>query len=76
MRLTLVFVVTENYFNGDVNVDGTPAKTNPRHISWSNASKLDLGATFSQKSVDQLSRTHEQGDGRQRLLQGRHHAMT
>ena len=50
--LTLVFVATENYFNGDVNVDGAPAKTNPKAHQLVESSKLDLGATFSQESVD------------------------
>ncbi len=50
--LSLVFVATENYFNGDVNVDGAPAKTNPKAHQLVESSKLDLGATFSQESVD------------------------
>jgi outer membrane protein insertion porin family len=49
--LSLVFVATENYFNGDVNVDGAPAKTNPKAHQLVESSKLDLGATFSQESV-------------------------
>jgi outer membrane protein assembly complex protein YaeT len=50
--LALVFVATENYFNGDVNVDGAPAKTNPKAHQLIESSKLDLGATFSQENVD------------------------
>jgi outer membrane protein insertion porin family len=50
--LSLVFVATENYFNGSVNVDGAPAKTNPKPHQLVESSKLDLGATFSQESVD------------------------
>ena len=50
--LSLVFVATENYFNGDVKVDGAPAKTNPKPHQLVESSKLDLGATFSQESVD------------------------
>ena len=50
--LSLVFVATENYFNGNVNVDGAPAKTNPKPHQLVESSKLDLGATFSQESVD------------------------
>ncbi len=50
--LSLVFVATENYFNGDVNVDGAPAKTNPKAHQLVESSKLDLGDTFSQANVD------------------------
>ena len=50
--LSLVFVATENYFNGDINVDGTPAKTNPKPHQLVESSKLDLGDTFSQENVD------------------------
>ena len=50
--LSLVFVATENYFNGDVNVDGTPSKTNPKPHQLVESSKLDLGDTFSQQNVD------------------------
>ena len=50
--LSLVFVATENYFNGDVNVDGTPPKTNPKPHQLVESSKLDLGDTFSQQNVD------------------------
>jgi outer membrane protein insertion porin family len=49
--LSLVFVATENYFNGDVNVDGTPAKTNPKAHQLLESSKLDLGDTFSKEKV-------------------------
>jgi len=50
--LTLVFVATENYFYGDINVAGTPKKTNPKPNQLNDASKLDLGAPFSQEDVD------------------------
>ncbi len=50
--LSLIFVATENYFNGDVNVEGAPAKTNPKAHQLVESSKLDLGATFSQERVD------------------------
>jgi outer membrane protein insertion porin family len=50
--LSLVFVATENYFNGDINVSGTPSKTNPKPHQLINASKLDLGEVFSQENVD------------------------
>ena len=53
--VSLIFVATENYFNGDVNVDGAPAKTNPKAHQLVESSKLDLGATFSQENVDALS---------------------
>jgi len=50
--LTLVFVATENYFYGDIKVDGTPKKTNPKAHQLIDASKLDLGAVFSREEVD------------------------
>ncbi len=50
--LSLVFVATENYFNGDVNVVGTPTKTNPKAHQLIESTKLDLGDTFSQEKVD------------------------
>jgi len=51
-ELTLVFVAIENYFYGDINVDGTPKKTNPKAHQLIDASKLDLGYPFSQAEVD------------------------
>ena len=50
--ISLVFVVVENYFNGDINVFGTPPKTNPKAHQLIDASKLDLGIVFSQEAVD------------------------
>ncbi len=50
--VSLIFVATENYFNGDVKVLGAPAKTNPKAHQLVESSKLDLGATFSQENVD------------------------
>ena len=50
--LTLVFVVTENYFYGDINVDGTPKKTSPKPHQLVDSSKLDLGTVFSREEVD------------------------
>ncbi len=49
--LILTFVASENYFNGVVNVEGAPKKTNPRPHQLINASKLDLGETFSVENV-------------------------
>ena len=49
--LILTFVATENYFNGAVNVEGAPSKTNPRPHQLINATKLDLGALFSIENV-------------------------
>lgn len=49
--IRLVFVVTENYFNGAVTVDGTPQKTNPKPNQLVAASQLDLGAVFSENKV-------------------------
>ena len=51
--ITLTFVATENYFNGDVNVDGLNTKTSPKPHQLINASKLDLGELFSEDNVQQ-----------------------
>jgi outer membrane protein insertion porin family len=51
-ELTLVFVATENYFYGDINVDGTPKKTNPKAHQLIDASKLDLGYPYSREEVE------------------------
>ena len=51
-EFTLVFVATENYFYGDINVDGTPKKTNPKAHQLIDASKLDLGYAYSREEVD------------------------
>ncbi len=51
-EFTLVFVATENYFYGDINVDGTPKKTNPKAHQLIDASKLDLGYPYSREEVD------------------------
>ena len=50
--LILVFVVTENYFYGDINVEGTPRKGNPKPHQLIDASKLDLGTVFTRGEVD------------------------
>ena len=50
--VSLVFAATENYFYGDINVDGTPKKTNPKAHQLVGASKLDLGTAFSREEVD------------------------
>jgi outer membrane protein insertion porin family len=50
--ISLVFEATENYFYGDINVDGTPKKTNPKPHQLIDASKLDLGTPFSPEEVD------------------------
>jgi len=50
--VSLTFVATENYFYGDINVDGTPKKTNPKPHNLVDASKLDLGTPFSPAEVD------------------------
>ena len=49
--ITLTFVSEENYFNGDVNVDGLNPKTPPKPHQLVNASKLDLGELFSEDNV-------------------------
>jgi outer membrane protein insertion porin family len=51
--IVLTFVATENYFNGDVNVDGLNPKTPPKPHQLINASKLDLGELFSEDNVKQ-----------------------
>ena len=50
-RLTLVFVATENYFNGAISVDGTPQKGNPKPHQLIAASQLDLGDIFTEEKV-------------------------
>ncbi len=50
--VSLVFETTENYFYGDINVAGTPQKTNPKPHQLIDASKLDLGTPFSREDVD------------------------
>jgi outer membrane protein assembly complex protein YaeT len=56
--LKLIFVATENYFNGAVNADGAPKKTGPRPHELVNATKLDLGDVFAEdkvkRSVDRM----------------------
>ncbi len=49
--VTLVFVVTENFFNGGVTVDGTPRKGNPKPNQLIAATQLDLGDLFSEDKV-------------------------
>lgn len=49
--LALVFVVTENYFNGAVFVSGTPKKGDPKPHQLVAASQLDLGDLFSEDKV-------------------------
>ena len=51
--ITLTFVATENYFNGDMNVVGLNPKTLPKPHQLINASKLDLGELFSEDNVKQ-----------------------
>ena len=49
--VVLTYVAKENYFNGPIRVDGLPEKTPPRANELVNASRLDLGETFSEDSV-------------------------
>lgn len=49
--ITLTFVATENYFNGNISVDGLNRRTPPRPNQLVNASKLDLGELFSDDNV-------------------------
>ena len=43
--------MTENYFNGDVSVEGLNTKTPPKPHQLVNASKLELGGLFSEENV-------------------------
>ena len=49
--ITLTFVATENYFNGDVNIDGLNKKTPPKAHQLVYAGKLDLGELFTEDNV-------------------------
>jgi outer membrane protein assembly complex protein YaeT len=49
--VSLIFDVTENYFNGTISVEGTPQKTGPKAPQLVAASQLDLGGVFSEESV-------------------------
>jgi len=49
--VALTFVSTENYFNGDVSIEGLNPKTAPKPHQLVNASKLDLGELFSEDNV-------------------------
>jgi len=49
--IVLTFVATENYFNGDVNVDGLNPKAQPKPHQLVYAAKLDLGELFSEDNV-------------------------
>ena len=53
--ITLTFVATENYFNGDINVEGLNPKTPPKPHQLVNASKLELGELFSEDNVKRRS---------------------
>jgi outer membrane protein assembly complex protein YaeT len=50
-HVRLTFVVTENYFNGVVTVEGTPKKGNPKPNQLVAASQLDLGDVFTEDKV-------------------------
>jgi len=50
-EVRLVFVVTENFFNGAITVDGTPQKTDPKPHQLIASSQLDLGETFAESKV-------------------------
>ena len=49
--VSLTFVATENYFNGDVDIQGLNPKTSPKPHQLVNASKLDLGELFTEDNV-------------------------
>ena len=50
-RVRLTFVVSENYFNGVITVEGTPQKGNPKPHQLVAASQLDLGDVFTEDKV-------------------------
>ena len=56
----LSFVVTPNYFNGVVTVDGTPQKGGPKPHQLVAATQLDLGDLFTEdkvvKSIDRMKK--------------------
>lgn len=58
--IALTFVVTENYFNGAISVDGTPQKGNPKPHQLVAASQLDLGDVFTEdkvaRSIDRMKK--------------------
>ncbi len=49
--IALTFVTTENYFNGDVTIDGLNKKTPPKAHQLIYAAKLDLGDLFSEDNI-------------------------
>ncbi|HEX8893315.1 MAG TPA: outer membrane protein assembly factor BamA [Terriglobales bacterium] len=49
--ITLTFVATENYFNGDVNIQGLNPRTPPKAHQLVYAAKLDLGELFAEDNV-------------------------
>jgi outer membrane protein assembly complex protein YaeT len=51
--ISLTFVATENYFNGDISIQGLDVKSRPKPHQLVNASKLDLGELFSEDAVKQ-----------------------
>jgi outer membrane protein insertion porin family len=50
-RVRLIFVVTENYFNGVITVEGAPQKGNPKAHQLVASSQLDLGDVFNEDKV-------------------------
>lgn len=48
--VALVFVVTPNYFVGEINVDGAPGRPSASQVV--NASKLTLGESFTREKMD------------------------
>lgn len=49
--IALTFVAKENYFNGQLRVQGLTEKTPPRASDLINSSRLDLGELFSEEEV-------------------------
>ncbi len=48
--ITLTFVTTENYFNGDVSVEGLNQKTPPKPTSWSTPANWSWGSCFRRRT--------------------------
>ena len=71
--VTLTFVATENYFNGDVSVEGLNTKTPPKPHQLVNASKLDLGELFSEDNVKQAIERMKKVLGDNGYYEGGHH---
>ncbi len=72
--IVLTYVAKENYFNGQIRVQGLNEQRHPpRPSDLVNATRLDLGELFSEDNVQSGLSADEKGAGRQRLLRGDRH---